>query len=847
MAQRFWVGGTGTADAVTTTQWSATSGGAGGASVPVAADDVNFDGSSGGGMVTIGFAYNPSWNSITMGAFTGTLDFSVNNNSPTIGTFSGTGTATRALNMGSGTWTITASGSSWVMTTVTGLTFNANTSNLVFTDSSATAKTTSFGGLTMFNVRYAAGSGTLNLQISCNDLSFAGYTGVMSLTTSATNVAGNLTLGVGQGTIVGSQNFNLTASGSVNITSNGTTIDRSMTLNGTGSWTLVDNLIMGTTRQLTLTAGTFNANNKNLSIGTFSSSNSSVRALNMGNGTWTLTGNNVTIWSTATTTNMTFSGTATIVCSYSGSVGTRTFSPGGVGIFDQNTGTLQINGGTDIFTITGTSAGFYAVDFTGFAGTFTPSSTTINIRTSLTMGSGMTNSYTGAFNFNGTTGTGTITSNGIQFASAFTFAGIGGTWQLGDNFVTTSTITLTNGTLNANTHNLTGTAFALGSGTKTLTMSSGIWTMAGTGTVWNTNTNNSGYTLNAGTSTLIISDTSATSKTIRVHTDAMWNLRFNGGTGILIMGATTTDSPSWNNINFTVAPSSVQFFAGSTTTVATLTWKGAVANLITLASTTGGTAWNLICASGVINCDYLSLQDSHASGGASFYAGAHSTNVSGNTGWIFAAASIALTKSLSYTIKTNPSLTKSLTYDVRISTAIAKALTYLVKASPSLVKTLQYELKSSSAIPKALTYSLVRSIPLQLALQYLVYTPRVVGPYKLYTDPDFPITVELIQGNKNFQVQFSLKTSGTDFFDLTRLSARINAQAKSNPNVQFTTSMAVIGDPADGLVGWTIAEDDLIFADNYDAQIELRESSNDEVITFWDFTLAVGSSVPMAV
>jgi len=41
MADRYWVGGTGSWDA-TTTNWSATNGGAGGASVPTASDDVFF-------------------------------------------------------------------------------------------------------------------------------------------------------------------------------------------------------------------------------------------------------------------------------------------------------------------------------------------------------------------------------------------------------------------------------------------------------------------------------------------------------------------------------------------------------------------------------------------------------------------------------------------------------------------------------------------------------------------------------------------------------------------------------------------------------------------------------------
>lgn len=46
MANRYWVGGTGTWDASSTTYWSATSGGANGASAPTSSDDVFFDASS---------------------------------------------------------------------------------------------------------------------------------------------------------------------------------------------------------------------------------------------------------------------------------------------------------------------------------------------------------------------------------------------------------------------------------------------------------------------------------------------------------------------------------------------------------------------------------------------------------------------------------------------------------------------------------------------------------------------------------------------------------------------------------------------------------------------------------
>jgi hypothetical protein len=49
MADRYWVGGTGTWDATTTTNWAATSGGAGGESAPTSADNAYFDGSSDSG------------------------------------------------------------------------------------------------------------------------------------------------------------------------------------------------------------------------------------------------------------------------------------------------------------------------------------------------------------------------------------------------------------------------------------------------------------------------------------------------------------------------------------------------------------------------------------------------------------------------------------------------------------------------------------------------------------------------------------------------------------------------------------------------------------------------------
>jgi hypothetical protein len=150
---RFWVGGTGTWDATDTTHWATATNGAGGASVPVAADTVTFDASSGGGTVTVNTDVTVT--SITMGAFTGTLDFSVNNNNVNLSAttaFSGTGTGVRTLKMGNGTWSMTGPGSNWDMTTTTNLTFNAGGSTLQWSNVTPSA-TRSFitGGLTYAN------------------------------------------------------------------------------------------------------------------------------------------------------------------------------------------------------------------------------------------------------------------------------------------------------------------------------------------------------------------------------------------------------------------------------------------------------------------------------------------------------------------------------------------------------------------------------------------------------------------------------------------------------------------------------------------------------------------------
>ena len=165
MANRFWIGGAGTWDSSSTTHWSATTGpGTPGASVPGSADIAIFDANSGGGTVVVNHA-SLNLSGLTMGAFTsGVLDFATNNNNVTISGTNGvldlSGTATRRIDMGNGTWTFSGANATFSAATATGLTFNCNGSTLLFAGTGATAtRTISLGGQAFNIITFAANNG----------------------------------------------------------------------------------------------------------------------------------------------------------------------------------------------------------------------------------------------------------------------------------------------------------------------------------------------------------------------------------------------------------------------------------------------------------------------------------------------------------------------------------------------------------------------------------------------------------------------------------------------------------------------------------------------------------------
>lgn len=232
----------------------------------------------------------------------------------------------------------------------------------------------------------------------------------------------------------------------------------------------------------------------------------------------------------------------------------------------------------------------------------------------------------------GTTGNYSVTSAGkvLRIISVF-----GGSMTLQDDLSAGIQVSLNTGTIDANNKNVTTPSFTSStSNTRTITMGSGTWTLNGTGTVWNTATT-TGLTINPNTSTIKITDASSSSRTFAGGGKTYNNLWYSTTTGLgqlVVTGANT-----FNDFKY-IGLAGITWPAGSTNTFATFTVSGNNSfDILSIVSSSSGTQATLSAPSGVINRDNLSIKDSAATGGATWCAGVNSTNVSGNTGWTFAA------------------------------------------------------------------------------------------------------------------------------------------------------------------------------------------------------------------
>jgi hypothetical protein len=453
MAARFWVTG-GTGNWNSTTNWSATTGGASGASVPSTSDTATYDASSGAGTATLDIS--PDIQTLTMTGFTGTLAF--------------------------GTNTISLNSTGTVFTGATTMTVTG-TPQIILTNSSATARTITPTAVTAANsisFRITAGTGTLGLTAgSYRNLDFTdgtnptGYGGALTGSTSISiygdlKASTNMTVGAGSGTFT----FAAT-SGTKTITTAAVVFDKPFTFNGIGgTWQLQDALTSGASRTCTLTAGTLDLNGYTLTTGLFSSTNSNTRTLAFGAGKIVVTGVNVTIFNIGTSTGMTVSGTNPLVEATGAGIGgqTRAVAMGRTFSTPEDYSiSFTVNAGADLISFSGSGAAFRNVSFVGFTGTFTIAQAQV-VYGNWNFGGVTSMTGTPSITFAATSGTKTITSNSVTFSNAISISGIGGTFACQDALSVTGALTMTDGTLQlaAGTTNTVGSFVTTGTTLKYL-------------------------------------------------------------------------------------------------------------------------------------------------------------------------------------------------------------------------------------------------------------------------------------------------------------------------------------------------------------------------------------------
>ena len=303
------------------------------------------------------------------------------------------------------------------------------------------------------------------------DIDLTGLTNTIS--NNARTLYGNLTVPASGGTLSGGGNATtFGGAGTPNITTNNRTLDFPITINGTGTTQLVDNLTLGSTRTFTLTAGTFNLNNLILTAQNFSSSGTSARTLIFGaTGQLVSAANNVTIWDNSTATNFTYTGTPRIYSTYTGATGTRIFNVAvtagatTTNIFNVSIGTtgtgIVIAAATDTIALAGYFNNF---NLTGLTNIVSNATRVIYGNTVIPNSGGTLTAGTLVTTLS-STATSTITSNGRTLDFPITIGdllGSSGTVQLSDSLTigATRTLTLTYGTLNTNNFTLSAGQFS---------------------------------------------------------------------------------------------------------------------------------------------------------------------------------------------------------------------------------------------------------------------------------------------------------------------------------------------------------------------------------------------------
>jgi hypothetical protein len=529
MATYYWVGGNGTWDTTTKTNWASSSGGGGGVAAPTSADSVIFDLNSGASpVVTISSAV---CSACTIGA-------------PTSGT----------LTLGFGASTLTMAGNMSITTSIS--VTGTGTINL----SSASA-TFAGNGNTFYNVAFTSTAITTASITGANT-----YNNLTFSTRAATGLS-QISIGANQ------------------------TVNAILTL-GSGTTGVIRNMYRSDTlgTQRTITAATLAAASdidfRDINAAGASSPWSGTRFGDCkGNNTSTITfptGVNK-YWNFAA--GGAWYGAVWALSSGAG-VATTNFP------LAQDTAVIEdanLNSGASINL--GLTWNMSSINFSGrtLPVTFNTQSTNQLIYGNFTLSSAVTFSSAGSYTFLGQGVTQNITSGGASFLPQTIINNINGTFKLIDNLSITSpsAVTLTSGTLDLNGKTLTAASFAFNSTfTRVIAFGTGNITLTGSGTIWNTTTiTNFSYT---GTPTVNISNNSATATTVTTGAmSAAQALNFNYTVGTYTLTDTSAVYKSLNFTGFTgTIPNSARTIYGNLILVSGMTLT-AGANATTFAATSG--------------------------------------------------------------------------------------------------------------------------------------------------------------------------------------------------------------------------------------------------------------------
>ena len=663
MADRYWVGGSGTWNTTNTTNWSTADGGAGGASVPTSTDDVYFTPSSGTGTVTV------SGTVVCQGLLTGlfgitNLGFSASGATIQAYTFfelngvsggftgnpavqllggldgslepSGRSLGPITVNKTSGSVAVYVGGAvtSTVAITITQGTFTTNDYNVTaasLSSSNTNTRTINLGSSTV--TLQGAGAVKVNFATSTG-LTFNAGTSSIVISTGGTqfdgggrtfyNVSYTSTTSTSW-TVNGANTFNnLTIAGITSSGVNAVSISADQTINGTLTLSAGTNATMrtfvrsntiGTTRTLTCAAvaSLTDIDFRDITIAGAAAPVSGTRLGDCkGNSGITFDTAKTVYWNLVSGGNWSADAWAT---AGGGTPATNNFP------LAQDTAIFQSTGLNSAATVTINAA--YNI------GTIDMSARTSNTMTLATgtqqpaiygnwiNGTGTTLTGTGVLTFAGR-GSQTITSAGRTFTQQFTVDTPSGSVTLQDAFTSTiaSTVSLvlSRGTLDANGYSVTfATGGFNGSTTfvRALALGLGTWTFGASGNAFNLGTSTNLTVTGTGT----ISLTSASAKTFAGGGIQTYPTINQGGVGTL----TITGSNKFANITNT-AIGRVQFTGGTTNEFGAFNLNGVSGNLLQVGST--NTTQAILKKPGAWNV------------------GANSTDAGNNTGLSFTAGTV---------------------------------------------------------------------------------------------------------------------------------------------------------------------------------------------------------------